>query len=376
MPLFLCFVFGIMRIRDIHIEGYRSLAEVDMHIGEETQILCIVGNNGLGKTNLLEALYTMSISKPFRGKRMQEIVKDNAETFQVQLGFQDEGSDRKVALFGQHRPFEKQFHLDGRAVSPSEIVGEVKMVLFHPGDIGEFASSPAYRRRYLNVLISQVDHSYTRDLIEYTKVLKQRNKLLRIIRMGEGERKELAYWDEQIALLGARIGQKRIDALSFINGQLKETYDTLAGGNNKISCSYETPHIFKDGYTEEHILEELLLKQESDIAYLSTSVGPHRDDLSMKLGGKDVFRFASRGELRSLVLSLKLIEIAFIEGRTGKTPILLLDDVFSELDITRQEHLLEMVSHVQTLMTVTHTEPLDVGRGDVQIVQIEELLGN
>ena len=232
----------------------------------------------------------------------------------------------------------------------AEFVGLLPSVIFSPESLLIVNGEPKERRRFLDILISQKDHKYFSDLLEYKKILLQRNRLLKRILDGKASDDELGFWDSELVRIAIEITKKRRAVIDKFVPELSKFYQTISGNKkSKLDIIY---HAKADG----DFVAKLRSKRPIDIAVGTTTSGPHRDDLEFKLNNLDASKYASRGELRSVVLSLKMAELKYLEN--GEKPILLLDDVFSEFDADRRAHLFDLIKNYQTVITTTDLEHL------------------
>ncbi len=344
------------------------------------------GNNGQGKSNLLEAAYMLAIAKSPRSSNERELVNWSlAETgghMQV-LGVGREGDttiqaqiDIDVTAATGTSPgasgFRKGLRVNGIKRSAIDFVGNLNVVFFEADDLEIIYGSPGRRRRYLDILISQSDPAYLKALQRYGQVVSQRNQLLRRVRDGVADGNELTFWDERLAYEGARVTDSRRRAVDGLNEHAVPAHSDLTDGDEleleyrpRITASSDArsgtrsknkPDVssMNAEMIEHEISKALSTLRRREIAQGVTVVGPHRDDLGIFLNGKPAGQFASRGQSRTVALSLKLTEAIFVTRSTGRTPVLALDDVLSELDPERRRRVLEAASkHEQVLLTAT-----------------------
>ena len=242
----------------------------------------------------------------------------------------------------------KGIALDGVPLRRSgELLGLLQVVFFAPEDLAIIKNGPQFRRKFMDLRMSQLDKGYIKYLADYTKLLNERNNLLKQIHYQPELKDTLGGWDSQLLQIGSVIIQKRADFVKNLNEIMQDIHQRLTGGREKIMVSYDA------SISEEEFALTLAQRQEMDLKNGSTSVGPHRDDLSFVVNGIDIRHYGSQGQQRTAALSLKLAEIQMIEDQTKEKPILLLDDVLSELDAHRQEYLLGSISQIQTLISCT-----------------------
>ncbi|MCH7971482.1 MAG: DNA replication/repair protein RecF [Chloroflexi bacterium] len=374
-----------MYLSRLSLTGFRNHTNTDLEL--RPGLTLFQGNNGQGKSNLLEAAYMLAIAKTPRSSNESELVNWSlAETgghMQV-LGVGREGDttiqaqiDVDITAPTGSSPrglpgFRKGLRVNGIKRSAIDFVGNLNVVFFEADDLEIVHGPPGRRRRYLDILISQSDPAYLKSLQRYGQVVSQRNQLLRRIRDGVAGENELTFWDERLAYEGARVTDSRRRAVDGLNEHAVPAHSDLADGDRleleyqpRITASSGAPGGARSKDTpdigamnaetiEQEIARALATVRRREIAQGVTVVGPHRDDLKIFLNGYPAGQFASRGQSRTIALSLKLAEAVFVNRSTGRTPILALDDILSELDPERQRRVLEAASkHEQVLLTAT-----------------------
>ena len=355
-----------MIIESLELKNYRNYRELSLSFDPGTNLL--YGDNAQGKTNILEALYYCASAKSHRGSKDKEIIR-----------FGEEEAHVKLLLRKRDVPYRIDMHLKmnsakGIAVNglpirrASELFGILNAVLFSPEDLNIIKNGPADRRRFMDLELCQLDRSYVHALVSYNRALVQRNRLLKDISFQPELRETLDLWDAQLVNYGSQLIRARREFLTRLNPVIGPIHSGLTGGKEEISVIY-------DSNTDEQEFESSLARaRESDLRQKITSVGPHRDDIGFFVKrtdaedqsaavpvdrrGMDLRRFGSQGQQRTAALSLKLSEIGLMEQATGESPVLLLDDVLSELDTDRQKQLLKTISRIQTIITSTGMENL------------------
>jgi DNA replication and repair protein RecF len=339
-----------VRITHLLLEDFRSYDRADLPF--EEGITAFVGPNGAGKTNILEAVHVLARGDSPRARDDSEMVRWGATMARASAQIEEMRADddaRRVEamLFApvageRRRP--RRYLVDGAAKRADEALGRIVVVAFFPEDVDLLSEAPSGRRRYLDAMIAQVDRRHRADTREYQRVLEQRNALLRALRDEETARPdELRFWDVELCRLAAAISLRRIAAVHALRAPFRAAIERWSG-EHVMDAAYATP---AEGDTEAEraaayarLIEE---KREKEMWQGATLVGPHREDLAVSSGGRDLPSFASRGEHRSVVLALKLAEAAWLRERTGTAPIFLLDDVLSELDAERRQRLVEAI---------------------------------
>ena len=334
-----------MIIKSIELNNFRNYENLNISFDEGTNIL--FGDNAQGKTNILEAAYLSGTSKSHKGSRDKEMIRFGA----------DEAHLRTV-VFRQGREYQIDMHLKqnrakGIAIDripikrAAELFGILNIVFFSPEDLNIIKNGPAERRRFLDAELCQLDKIYLSDLTDYNKILAQRNKLLKDMVYRPDLADTLPIWDIQLVETGKRIIRRRKKFVENLSEIVRQIHSRLSGGKEELLLEYE-PNI-DDIFFE----DELSRAKPKDIRLCQTSVGPHRDDLLFSVGGVDIRRFGSQGQQRTSALALKLSEIELVKKSIHDTPVLLLDDVLSELDSNRQNYLLNNISDTQTIITCT-----------------------
>lgn len=329
------------------LKNFRSHKKFELEIGA---ITVLVGPNGVGKTNVLEAISFISAARSFRVEDKRNLIKSDADFCQIKLGDLETIVSKVPRLVAT-------FKINGAKKRLYDFVGELPSVVFTPESLAIVAGAPVERRRFLDTLLSQVSKKYLKALLEYRQVIQRRNRLLGMIADGQAEARELDFWDEKLCAAAAIIVQERQDLEKFLSSHLPDLYKKISAKSEKLKiiykCQMESPSI-----------EKLQQKRVIEIAARTTIYGPHRDDLIFLIDNKEASNFASRGELRSIVLALKLAELKFLakmknSGNESKVlPLLLLDDIFSELDKYHRQQIYELIKSYQTVLTTTDLEHL------------------
>ena len=345
-------------------------------------MVLLYGSNGQGKTNILEAIYLLAVVKSPRASSDRDLVRREAlergEHSQVSAVVQRDGVPLRVAIGLQRASadasapagateqvggaIQKQVRVNGAPRRVSDLVGEVNAVLFTAQDMGIVLGPPSSRRRYVDILISQVDNRYLRLLQKYQQVMSQRNQLLKAVRDGRSQPEELEFWDGELVESGAYIMQRRASTISAVAELAAPLHEELSGGGEGLQIVYR-PSVGSDADEQglvDAMKEALERSRPREIAQGFTVVGPHRDDLLMLLDGFDAGSSASRGQCRTLVLALKLAEASFLRDERGQEPVLLLDDILSELDADRRARVLDRAGlYQQCILTAATLESVD-----------------
>ena len=357
------------------LSNFRNLVHLDLELPEG--VVVFFGPNAQGKTTLLEAVYLLAIARSFRAENEREVVSFHAaaEGGQALVGGTIEKSGERLGVYvgfqcipapdaaGIANPVgvpgysvRKEIRVSRVRRTAAELVGTVNAVLFSAEDIQLVQGSPAGRRRYLDVLISQADPLYLRGLQRYQRVVQQRNQLLRMLREGRAEREELAFWNDELVREGAWVTWRRHEVMTELSRSCTQHHRELGGPEECLKMEYRPSVPLGDGLsaTEDRFRESLSASQRRERAVAATVVGPHRDDFNLLIDEVDMSTFASRGQARTLALTLRLAEAAYLAMARAAGPIVLLDDVLSEMDSFRRRRVLERVSqYQQTFITTT-----------------------
>lgn len=334
-----------MFIESVELFNYRNLDSIKIDLSPGVNIF--FGDNAQGKTNFLESVYVSSTTRSHRGSRDRDLIRFDSEEAHIRVVFHKQDLSRRMDVH-LRKKHSRGIAVDGMAVrKSSQIMGLIPVVFFSPEDLSIIKDGPAGRRRFMDMELSQLDPVYLSHLIRYNKVLSERNNLLKQIRIFPALLETLDGWNQQLIQSGTYIIRKRRDFILHIDQLMKKIHGDLSGGKEWIDVSYEchSPEV-EFG----RILRE---RQDKDIESGTTSCGPHRDDIRFTIEDIDIRRFGSQGQQRTAALALKLSEIHLIEEMQGEKPVLLLDDVLSELDTHRQKWLLHHIRDTQTLVTCT-----------------------
>lgn len=334
-----------MKIKQLKLKNYRNYDLLELDFDPSTNIL--YGDNAQGKTNILESIYMCGTTKSHRGTKDRDMIRFGQEEAHIEAVIDKKGV-----------PFEIDIHLKnnspkGVAINKMpirraiELFGIVNIVFFSPEDLNIIKNGPSERRKFIDLELSQLDKVYLSDLTNYNRIVNQRNKLLKDVYDRKDLMETLDIWDLQLVNYGKKIIDRRNKFIVELNEIVGKVHEQLTGGKEHLQIYYEPSVSSMDFETN------LIKNREKDIKMKSTSVGPHRDDICFMSDGLDIRKFGSQGQQRTAALSLKLSEIEIVKKVINDTPILLLDDVLSELDKHRQNYLLDSISDIQTLITCT-----------------------
>ena len=358
-----------MHLTHLALKNFRNYAEAGLTLGPGLTVFR--GANAQGKSNLLEAVAMLALTKSTRAEQERDVVRlasldDTPYTRVSGTAARRDGQAVEIQIDMALAPgdrgnlvFQKRVRVDGVPKSAGQAVGVVAAVLFSADDLDIVTGSPANRRRYLDVLLSQANRGYLRALQGYQRVMTQRNQLLRRIREGLARVPELDYWDGELCRLGAQVTVWRREAAAALAPLSAEAYRAMAPDDGPFAVVY-APSIDHEGPVEAataHAASMLAERREREVHMGQSLVGPHRDDLLLTVGGLDVGQFGSRGQVRTAALSMRLAEAGHLRSLLGEEPVLLLDDVLSELDGQRRQHVLEAACRAeQSLVTVVEGE--------------------
>lgn len=341
-----------MYIKQLEFTNYRNLQDGCLHPSESINVIC--GSNAQGKTNLIECIWLFTGGRSFRGAKEKELIAFGKEFSRIKLAFFSEGRDQTLELLIEKG--RRKAVLNGVPRSYlSEIVGKFGAVVFSPDHLTLVKSGPEERRAFIDGAICQIQPMYASLLSRYKKILNERNTLLKSIPYHPQLSETLPVWNESLAACGAKITKERAVYIQALSVSAVRFYDGISKGKEKLTVAYKMNCKADTGSDESEIyaktLERLNSKQQEDISCGYTTSGVHRDDLIIRINDRDARNFGSQGQQRSAVLSLKLAEAAMIEQNKGEAPVVLLDDVLSELDTSRQQYLLTKLSGMQVFIT-------------------------
>jgi DNA replication and repair protein RecF len=341
-----------MILTKLRLQNFRNYQKQEFEFSDKTTL--VAGPNTSGKTNLLEGIYLLATGKSFRAGLEQEMIKYDQDLARVKGRIiNKETTDLEIILtrgevLGE-KVAKKKYQINGISKRAMDFVGRLLAVYFGPEDLDLVTNSPALRRRYLDSVLEQINREYARATLSYEKGLRQRNKLLERIRDESASRSQLLFWNQLLIRNGEYITQKREEFIEFCN-----TQNTTRNTSNVSRVTYHVLPMFRLEY-DKSIISPARLEEyaKEEVAAGATLVGPHRDDFTFRLKTRNLSAFGSRGEQRLSILWLKLAELEFISQKTQKRPVLLLDDIFSELDRKHRKLVLEVIPKQQTIITTT-----------------------
>lgn len=338
-----------MKINSIKIENFRNIDSLSLDFDD---VNIIYGENAQGKTNLIEAIYLFTGAKSFRGVKDKELVKFGEEYSRLKIEFSNNSREQNAELLIQNR---RSATLNGvKKKSATSLGDELKAVIFSPVHLSMVKDGPLERRRFIDNALCQLKSNYRNVLKEYNRALAQRNMLLKDISKNNSLYDMLYIWDKNLAVSGAKIIFQRMKYIEALLPYAKDVFDGLSSGKEEINLVMKGAFDY-DGLTLDEIQKKLMFALDNnrgnDILNRNTNIGPHRDDMEILINGKSARSFGSQGQQRSCVLALKLAEASLLREMTQDEPLALLDDVMSELDISRQDYILNHIKDWQVFIT-------------------------
>ncbi|MFA9463436.1 MAG: DNA replication/repair protein RecF [Velocimicrobium sp.] len=337
-----------MTIKSVELSNFRNYKSLSINFHQKTNIL--YGDNAQGKTNILEAIYIAATTKSHKGSKDKELIMINKSESHIRLKNE---KDEMVHVIDMHikKNKSKGIAIDGIPIKKSsELIGLIHIVFFSPEDLSIIKNGPFERRRFIDMELCQIDKIYLYNLGNYNKILLQRNNLLKQISFNSELMGTLSIWDEQLVKYGKKIIERRKEFIEQLNSIIFEIHNKLSGGREDLVIQYDS------NITAELFEKKLKDSISRDVNLKMTNIGPHRDDIVFLIKNIDIRKFGSQGQQRTAALSLKLAEIELLKMITRQNPILLLDDVLSELDRNRQNYLLDSIQNIQTIITCTGLE--------------------
>ncbi|MBO6174670.1 MAG: DNA replication/repair protein RecF [Lachnospira sp.] len=336
-----------MIVESLKLQNYRNYEYLNMNFDEKINI--IYGDNAQGKTNILESMYVCATSKSHRGSKDREIIRFDNDESHIKLNVKKNDMNYRIDMhLKKNKP--KGIAVNGIPIKRAvELFGILNIVFFSPEDLNIIKNGPSERRRFIDMELSQLDKIYLDCLINYNKVVNQRNSLLKEYAFSGREDiiSSLDIWDMQLVKYGNDVIKSREKFVKEINDLVKSIHTKLSGDREQLEIIYE-PCV-----KEQDFESELVRVRDRDLKFKCTNIGPHKDDMCFLINGMDVRKYGSQGQQRTAALSLKLAEIELVKQIIHDTPVLFLDDVLSELDSRRQNFLLDSIGNIQTMITCT-----------------------
>lgn len=334
-----------MIIKSLELENFRNYDSLHLNFDEGTNIL--YGDNAQGKTNVLEAIYVSATTKSHKGSKDKEIINFSKEESHIRT-FLSKGDIEYRVDMHLRKSKSKGIAINGQKLKKAaQLLGLLNVVFFSPEDLSIIKNGPSGRRSFVDMELCQLDKYYLYNLNQYNKIINQRNRLLKDFYFNPDLKDTITVWDSQLVSYGKHIIEAREKFVEQLNGIICQIHKNLSGGKEELKIVYE-PDVSCDNFEK-----QLSYSMEKDIKLKFTGVGPHRDDFGFMVNGIDIRKYGSQGQQRTAALSLKLAEIELVKQITKDSPVLLLDDVLSELDSNRQNYLLNSIGNIQTIITCT-----------------------
>ena len=334
-----------MYIKNLKLKNYRNYSFLNLDLVNGINI--IYGDNAQGKTNILEAIYMSSTTKSYKQAKDKEIIKFGEEEAHIKTIYIKNEKENTIDIHIKNNK-NKGIAVNGKKINKiSDFFGLTNAIIFAPENLYIIKEGPNLRRKFLDFYISQIDKIYINNLSNYNKILNQRNILLKNIVYNKSDKNELEIWDKQLILYGKLIIKKRKEIIEELKKEIYEKHLFISSNTEKLITEYEY------NVDEKDFENKLKDNIEQDIKYQTTQIGPHRDDIRFIINDVDIRKYGSQGQQRTAALSLKLAELSSIKKIKQDNPVLLLDDVFSELDLIRQKLLVEYIKDIQVIITVT-----------------------
>lgn len=337
-----------MYINSLKLKNFRNYENVEINFNKGVNVL--TGDNAQGKTNILESIYYCSLGKSHRTNKDKELILWNKEFSYINIHIEKERIDKKIEI-KIFKEGKKGIKVNSIPIGKiSDLIGSFNCVIFSPEDLKIVKDSPSCRRKFLDIELCKLSKRYYFNLVSYQKVLSERNYFLRMSK--KLDKDLISVYDEQLSNYGSYIVTERLNYIDDLNKFGSPIHYDIT--NKKENIKFDYIMSFKrDQNIEKSIFSELKANWEKDFERKTTSIGPHKDDISIRINGKDIRLYGSQGQQRTSILTIKFASLQIIKDRTGEYPVLLLDDVLSELDLSRQKYVLKSIKNVQTIITVT-----------------------
>lgn len=368
-----------MEIKKIVLTNYRNYESLDVKFNKKNTIF--IGNNAQGKTNILESIYVLGLTKSYFNINDKNLIKFGNLYLKIQGCIVDNNIEKKLEILINEKG--KKVKIDNQEVNKlSNYISKLNVIIFSPDNIRLLKESPSYRRKYLNIEISQLFCNYMNCLNDFNKLLKQRNEYLKVISVKDNCNYDyLNVLDEKYVELSVNIYLYRKKFVDLINENLDKIYSRITGFNN-LKMKYISSIDFNEDKTlmKNIFFDKLKSNIKKDIFYKMSMLGPHRDDFQLELDGKNILLYGSQGQMRCAVLALKFAEIPIFKKVLGVSPILLLDDIFSELDVNKKNALIDFIPNdIQTIITTTDLNMIDkkiLENSEIYVVKEGKIISN
>jgi len=346
-----------VKINKLRLINFRNYSKLDIDFNDHLNI--IIGNNAQGKTNILEAIYFLSITKPFLSNNDSICINNGQLFFKIFGDIITNNGKKKLSILVNENG--KKLTINDNEIKKHALyIGNLKVILFNPDNIRLIKDAPGNRRRFLNIEISQLDNKYINILNEYNIVLKQRNEYLKVIKSGK---KNEVYFDiinEKLVMLAVSIYEYRIKFTEMINKYITNIFKNISGYDDLVLKYIPNVEVSDMSNIGKNIRDKMASTYDREVLYGNSLVGPHRDDFSFKLGENDLVLYGSQGQLKMAILALKLAEVNVFKDICNEYPVLLLDDLFSELDVNKRNKVINYLNRdIQTIVTTTDLENIE-----------------
>jgi DNA replication and repair protein RecF len=347
----------ILHIKHISLKDFRNYEHEEIELNKGVNIF--YGQNAQGKTNIIESIYLLSTGKSHRSQKDNELIKWNKEDSKIKISYEKEKQDNTLEMYLKKNQRKSMKHNGVKLSKTGELLGNLITVIFSPDHMKIIKEGPAERRRFVDIILSQVKPGYFYNLSQYVKLVMQRNNLLMQAKSDSKIIDTIEIWDQQLIEYGTKVIKERIEFLKLIENYANEVHKSITNNKEDLKLIYKSSIEYKDK-SEKQIKETFQSELEKfraiDIKRGVTHKGPHRDDILFFINDMEVKTYGSQGQQRTTLLSLKISELQFMNYETDSYPILLLDDVFSELDTERQKFLMKFIKDIQTFITCTDVE--------------------
>lgn len=359
-----------MAIKKLQLKNFRNYREEEIDFSENVSL--IYGENAQGKTNIVEALYLFATGKSHRTKNINELILYGECFFEIELFFEENRYAQKIKIRYEKGKGKQLLINDVKKDKMSDLLGVVPSVLFAPESLLSVKGAPGERRRIIDIVLCQISKQYLFDLQKYNRIMKNKNVLLRELQSGSKQQEQLEVWNESQARSGATIISERRKLTESLEKRMNRLLQGISNGREQIQLKYKT---FEE--EEKHVYEALLSAINKntgrEIDQGSCLIGPHRDDLEIYVNQKNSRVYCSQGQQRSVALAMNIAILEELEEKLGKAPILLLDDVMSELDEKRQKYLFDVIGNRQTIITTTEKSKFDnVTERMISYIQVKD----
>ena len=350
-------VFYYLKINKLYLRNFRNYLDLEIDFNDKLNI--IIGNNAQGKTNILEAIYFLSITKSFLSVNEKTLIFRDKEFSMIKGDVVNSNFNKKLSILINDNG--KKIEVNQKIIKRNiDYLGNLRVIIFSPDDIRLLKDSPGNRRRFLNIELSQLYDKYVKLLSEFNIVLKQRNEYLKIIKNGNFNQEYFNILNDKYASLAVEIYIYRNNFINKINEYITDKYYFISGDNNLVVKYISDTSISNRIDMKNSLLNRLIDNKNREVMYGNTMIGPHKDNFCFYLNESNLSLYGSQGQLKMAILALKLAEIDVFRSVTGETPVLLLDDIFSELDIEKRNKLIKFLNDdVQTIMTTTDLSEID-----------------